>query len=215
RCRATLLLSYRLSNPRVSPRKILELEEQSMTLENQGRIPTERGSKAAPLKIGYHRLSELKLDPRNPRRHSKKQIQQIARSIAAFGFNTPCIVDEQLRVVSGHGRLAAAKLLGISEVPTVLLTHLSELQVRAFQIADNRVGELSTWDKSQLAEHFETLLDITLDFNLESTGFDLGEIQLLVENRKPVPRTKRTTSEELSCPEANETVTRTGDMWVL
>src|SRR4051794_31870343 len=86
---------------------------------------------STPLRIVYRSIDQLQADPRNPRLHSEKQIQQIARSIEAFGFNVPFLVDPDLHVVAGHGRLQACKLLDIKRVPTIRLDHLSEEQRRA------------------------------------------------------------------------------------
>ena len=90
-------------------------------------------------------LSDLQPDPRSPRRHSPRQIRQIAKSIEAFGFNVPILVDAELKVVAGHGRLQACQKLGWTEVPTIQLAHLTEAQSRAFMIADNRLTENSAW----------------------------------------------------------------------
>ena len=97
------------------------------------------------LAIEYRATGRLKPDPKNPRRHSEKQVQQIARSIEAFGFNVPLLVDAEMHVVAGHGRLQACQLLGITEVPTISLEHLTEAQARAFMIADNRLTENAEW----------------------------------------------------------------------
>lgn len=85
-------------------------------------------------------------DPRNPRLHSKRQIQQIARSIEAFGFNVPILIDRNSQLIAGHGRLEACRLLGWTEVPTIRLEHLSPAQAQAYMIADNRLTENSNWD---------------------------------------------------------------------
>src|SRR6202050_3247384 len=95
--------------------------------------------------ITYRPISELKLDPKNPRAHSPRQVRQIARSIEAFGFNVPVLVDAKGKVIAGHGRILACQLLGWTEVPTIRLDHLSEAQAKAFVIADNRLTENSTW----------------------------------------------------------------------
>ena len=89
--------------------------------------------------INYLALSALVLDPRNPRRHSPRQIRQIARSIEAFGFVVPILVDCHNRIVAGHGRFLAAQFLGLIEVPVIRLEHLTEAQAKAFMIADNRL----------------------------------------------------------------------------
>ena len=89
------------------------------------------------LNMVYRPIEELKLDPANPRLHGKKQIRQIANSIKAFGFNVPILIDGNGKTIAGHGRLLAARALGMAEMPTVCLDHLSPAQVRAFMIADN------------------------------------------------------------------------------
>src|SRR5206468_3363622 len=97
-------------------------------------------------------IADLKLDPRNPRMHSKQQIRQIADSIEAFGFNVPILINTENRVIAGHGRVLACQLLGWREVPTICLSHLTENQAKAFMIADNRLTENSTWDERLLGE---------------------------------------------------------------
>ncbi len=89
------------------------------------------------IQLAHRRVQDLHPDPRNPRMHTGKHVKQIARSIKAFGFNVPVLVDRDSKVIAGHGRLLAAKHLGWSQVPTIMLEHLSEDQVKAFRIADN------------------------------------------------------------------------------
>ena len=91
-------------------------------------------------------------------------MRQIARSIESFGFNVPVLVDGQLRVIAGHGRVMACQLLGWTEVPTICLDHLSEAQAKAFMIADNRLTENSVWDDRLLAEQLKELSILDLDF---------------------------------------------------
>src|ERR1700732_5389391 len=102
--------------------------------------------RAKPLKIIYQQIEDLKFDPGNPRVHAKRQIGQIASSIRIFGFNVPVLVDRQGNVVCGHGRVLACRELGMTEVPTLCLDHLTSAQARAFMIADNRLTEIATWD---------------------------------------------------------------------
>ena len=140
------------------------------------------------LAITYRRIEELKPDPANPRRHSNKQIRQIANSIKSFGFNAPIAVDRDDKVVSGHGRLLACRLLGWTEVPTLLLDRLSPAQARAFMLADNRLAELADWDDRLLAQHLKELSLLVLDFNIEDTGFEIGEIDLRIASvEDPLP----------------------------
>jgi ParB-like chromosome segregation protein Spo0J len=100
-------------------------------------------SRCPRLSIKYVPTASLILNRKNPRFHSDQQIKQIARSVEAFGFSVPVAVDSSLTVVAGHGRVLAARLLGIAELPTISLDHLTEIQVRAFMIADNRLAENS------------------------------------------------------------------------
>src|SRR5580700_6311474 len=133
-----------------------------------------RARRAEPLKVIYRPIEELRPDPANPRVHSKKQIRQIANSIKAFGFNVPVLVDAELNVICGHGRLLACRELGWTEVPTLCLDHLTPAQARAFMIADNRLTEISSWDARLLAEQLKDLSLHGLDFNIEVIGFEMG-----------------------------------------
>jgi len=105
--------------------------------------------------VAYRPIIELKRAANNPRFHSKKQIRQIAESIKTFGFLVPVLVDRKGRVIAGHGRITAAELLGLSEVPTICVDHLSDAQIKAFMIADNRLTENSVWDDRLLAEQLK------------------------------------------------------------
>src|SRR6266853_5474930 len=126
-------------------------------------------------------MSRLKLDPRNPRVHSDRQVKQIACSIRAFGFNVPVLADQDGNLLAGHGRVHAAQQLGLHEIPVIRLEHLRPEQARAFSIADNRLSETSSWDERLLGEVFRDLAAVELDFDLEATGFSMGEIDLRIE----------------------------------
>ena len=135
------------------------------------------------LKVVVRSLSHLKPNPRNARTHSRRQIRQIADSIAAFGFNNPVLVDGDDVVIAGHGRVEAAKLLGMTEVPTVCLAHMSEAEKRAYVIADNRLAEKAGWDEEILAVEFETLFELAPELDLTVTGFELAEIDLIIGDK--------------------------------
>jgi len=126
-------------------------------------------------------VDTLRLDPLNPREHSKKQIAQIAESIRVFGFNVPVLIDDDNKIIAGHGRALACQLLGITEIPTICLSHLSPEQVRAFIIADNKLTENATWNEILLGEQLKSMSEIDLNFSLEVTGFEMGEIDVLIE----------------------------------
>ena len=144
-------------------------------------LPLSRAVKNA-LSVDYVPIVQLKPDPKNARVHSKKQIRQIAKSIESFGFNVPILIDSNFEVIAGHGRVLAAKHLGLTEVPTIRLDHLTEAQRRAFMIADNRLTEITVWDDRLLAEQLKELASVDLDFDIEATGFDLGEIDFRIES---------------------------------
>src|SRR5215472_15679170 len=128
-------------------------------LERQSQLVDRENNSVVSLNLTvvYSPIGSLKLDPTNPRRHSKKQIRQIAASIKAFGFNVPILVDADGNVIAGHARVLACLELGITEVPTLCLEHLSPVQIRAFMIADNRLTEIATWDDRLLAQQLKDL----------------------------------------------------------
>lgn len=148
------------------------------------------GEPAVHITVVMRKICELKLAPRNPRIHSKRQIKQIARSIKAFGFNVPVLIDANDNVIAGHGRISACMLLGWSEVPTICLNHLNEAQARAFMIADNRLTEISVWDDQLLAEELKLLSLQELTFELEDVGFDTGDIDLRIQESTPHTKAK-------------------------
>jgi DNA modification methylase len=164
------------------------------------------------LSIAYSPIDQLKPDPGNARQHSAKQIRQIARSIEAFGFNVPILVDAERNVIAGHGRLLAAKRLGWTEVPTTRLDHLSESQRRAFMIADNRLAEVAVWDDRLLAEQLNALASVELSFDIETIGFDIAEIDLRIKSL----HAKDGDAKEPTIAEATgPNVSRVGDLWLL
>jgi DNA modification methylase len=167
------------------------------------------------LEITYRDLRELKPNPQNPRVHPKKQIQQLANSIKHLGFNVPVLVNRKLQIVAGHGRAEAAKALGISRVPTIRLDHLSEAQLRAFTIADNRLTDQSTWDEHLLAEQFKVLSDLDLNFSLEVTGFEVGEIDVMMEGLTAASKEDEDPADELLELNSGTRVTQPGDVWSL
>jgi DNA modification methylase len=163
------------------------------------------------LTIIYQPVGTLKHNPRNSRTHNKRQIRQIADSIKTFGFTNPVLLDEWNTVIAGHGRLSAAKLLGIAEIPTIRLGNLSPDQLRAYVIADNRLAEKAGWDKSILAIELQHLLNIETDFNITVTGFEIAEIDLLLAPGKDTPDD----DDHFEVEGSAESVTQPGDMWSL
>jgi len=167
------------------------------------------------LAIEYRPIATLRPDPRNPRLHDERQVRQIARSIEVFGFNVPVLINAEMQVVAGHGRVLACKLLGINEVPTICLEHLTTAQVRAFMIADNRLTENSVWDDRLLAEQLKELSELDLNFSLEATGFEIGEIDVMIEGLASGVEGDEDPADTLPASPASAQVSRPGDLWAL
>jgi DNA modification methylase len=166
------------------------------------------------IEIDYRPIAQLKLDPRNPRTHSRRQIRQLARSIETFDFNVPILIDKDFKVIAGHGRVMAAQLLDQDEVPTICLEHLTDVQARAFMIADNRLTEISQWDERLLAEQLKELSELDLDFDLETVGFEMGEIDLRIEGLETLSQ-EQDSADVLSGIASGPAVSQPGDRWVL
>jgi DNA modification methylase len=132
------------------------------------------------LSIVYQALADLKPRAGNPRTHSKKQVAQIANAIRRFGFTNPVLVDDANGIIAGHGRIEAAKTVGLDQVPTVRLSAMSEAEVRAYVIADNRLAENAGWDRTLLGLELQYLTELEIDFDVTVTGFDLPDIDLLI-----------------------------------
>ncbi|HYU13659.1 MAG TPA: DNA methyltransferase [Stellaceae bacterium] len=167
------------------------------------------------LRIERVRIGQLKPDSRNPRLHSERQIKQIAGSIKAFGFNVPVLADQDGNLLAGHGRVHAARRLGLREIPVIRLEHLTPEQARAFSIADNRLSETSTWDDRLLAEVFRDLASVELDFDLEATGFTMGEIDLRIEGLSLSTANNPDPADEPPAALDQTPVSRPGDLWQL
>ncbi len=162
------------------------------------------------LSVVYLEIQKLNPYPRNARTHSKRQIRQIADSIGAFGFTNPVLVDRSATIVAGHGRVEAAKLLGMKKVPTIRLENLSEDQVRAYILADNKLAEKAGWDNSILAIELQHLTSIDLGFEVSLTGFEIGEIDFILQESKLEEQ-----DEESVQISSGPAITKLGDLWLL
>lgn len=132
-----------------------------------------------------------------------------------FGFNVPILINEDSQVVAGHGRLLASKLLGLTEVPTIRLEHLTSVQAQGFMIADNKLTENAEWDNRMLGEQLKILSEAEIDFSLEITGFDMGEIDLIIENVAPATAGKNDPADAIPDSGAEPQVTQAGNCWIL
>ena len=160
--------------------------------------------KSTHLAVTYRSIGSLSPDPGNARTHPKAQIDQIAASIRVFGFTNPILVDSDKRIIAGHGRLLAARALGLKEVPTIELGNLSDIQKRALRIADNKIALGAGWDLDLLKIE---LSEIEVEMDLSITGFSTGELDVKLNGKAdadadfvpPLPTTPRT---------------RSGDIWL-
>lgn len=160
------------------------------------------------------RLEQVNIDllvpyARNARTHSKEQILQLRSSLREFGFVNPVIVDKDLNVIAGHGRILAAKEEGITEVPCVFAEHLTEAQKRAYMIADNRLALSAGWDVEMLSVELSDLQ--VADFDLSLLGFDHAELNKLLSGIEDVKEDDFDVEAELK----NPAVTLLGDLWLL
>src|SRR5438132_5745336 len=165
---------------------------------------------AAPsrLAVTYRALGDLIPDPRNARTHPKRQIDQLKASIKAFGFTNPVLADPDGHIIAGHGRLQAARAMGLAELPVITLSGLSETQKRTLRIADNKIALNAGWDLEILQLELGELASIDLDIDVTLTGFTTGEIDvLLAKSADPddevIPQPPRTPT------------TKPGDIWIL
>lgn len=163
------------------------------------------------LHIEYRPPEDLIENPGNVRTHSKRQLRQIARSIEAFGFANPILIDERDQLIAGHGRLAAAKTLRLKRVPVIRLEGLSETEKRGLMLADNKIAENSGWDKDRLQVELADLSSMELEFDLEEIGFEAAEIDLAIDGQDAAEETEVAPEPD---PE-DVPVTGPGDVWVL
>jgi DNA modification methylase len=163
--------------------------------------------------ITFRRPGSLRVNPRNTRTHSKRQVRQIADSMLAFGNLAPIVVDENGTIVCGHGRRAAASLLGLKLVPTVTVTGLSEAQKRAFAIADNKLTENAGWNRAILSDEFGDLIELLepIGLDLTITGFSTGEIDQVLHDQGPA----KVDPDDALPPLGLTGITRPGEFWQL
>lgn len=164
-------------------------------------------SGTAELALDYRPIGDLIPYARNARTHSEAQVALIAGSIREYGFTNPVLVDGTNGIIAGHGRVLAARKLGLARVPVIELAHLSEAQKRAYILADNRLAEQAGWDRDLLALELGELREMAVD--LGSLGFEAGELDALLNAGAADPR------EEDVPPLPAVPVSRPGDLWIL
>jgi DNA modification methylase len=173
--------------------------------------PQSAGLVALADRIELWPIEKLRPYERNPRTHSDAQVDQIAASMVEFGWTNPVLVDEEGGILAGHGRLLAARKLGLAEVPVIRFEHLSEAQKRAYLIADNQLALQAGWDDALLAEELAWLRDESFDLDL--VGFDASELERLLAIAEGGTAADEA-EDEVPDPPADP-VSRPGDLWVL
>jgi DNA modification methylase len=164
-------------------------------------------------RIEWIPIGVLRPNPRNARTHSRKQIRKITASLKRFGFLNPILVDDDNVILAGHGRLEAARLLGLDRVPVVRCGHLTAAQKRAYLITDNKIAEQAGWDREMLAVELGELIDLlpTEGFDVSLTGFDAAEIDLLLADMAA----SRPEPEDVLPGLPSKPASRRGDLWRL
>lgn len=153
----------------------------------------------------------LKPYARNARTHSKKQIRQIARSIKAFGFLNPVLIDSEHMVIAGHGRVEAAKELGLESIPTLCIEHLTESEKQAYILADNKLAQKAGWDQELLKIELQNLINNDIEFDLTLTGFETPEIDIILHVGDNPPTNQDELLEMANIPSR----VRNGELWRL
>ena len=170
---------------------------------------------AVPLRIDWAPIATLRPNPRNPRTHSRKQIRLLAANIRKLGFTNPVVVDGDRMILAGHGRVEAARLAGLTEVPIIRLDHLTPAQRRAYLIGDNRIAEQAGWDRALLAIELGELVELLpiegCDISL--TCFETPEVDLLLADMAASTSAPEDVLPPLRAP--GEAITRRGDLWLL
>jgi ParB-like chromosome segregation protein Spo0J len=167
---------------------------------------------AAQRQISSLAIADLTPASHNARKHSRAQVRAIARSIEAFGFNAPILIDRNRQIVAGHGRYEAAKLLGLAQVPVIFLDHLTETQAKAYMLADNKLTDRSAFDDAKLAVQLKELSELVLDFDIEAIGFELPEIDFRIQS---LDTSDAADSADEFDAAIGPAVSVTGDLWLL
>lgn len=154
--------------------------------------------------IVYKPIKELKPYKKNAKKHPKTQVEQIANSIKKFGFTQPVLIDKDNNVVAGHGRVLGAKKAGLKEVPTLCLDDLTEEQIKAYRLADNKLNE-SDWDMAMLDEEIDRLLVSDIDMSLFGFDMPMDDIELEKEMREVKFKTKEKHLVIVPCKSEKET----------
>lgn len=162
--------------------------------------------------ITYRPVGSLTPYSNNPRKHPEPQLVKLAASIAEFGFVMPVLIDEDGVIIAGEARVAAAKRLGLTEVPVIVAHQWSKAQVRSYRLADNRLAELASWNEQALAIELAAIIEMD-ETPIEILGWETAEVDLLIDATNEVNSSEDEADEQIEEPA--DPVTRTGDLWQL
>ncbi len=169
-------------------------------------------NKSLRRQLSFLGTGSLTPDPENPRKHTRAQVRALAKSIEAFGFNAPILIDRNRQIVAGHCRFEAAKLLGLAQVPVIFLDHLTETQAKAYRLADNKLTDRSSWDDAKVAAQLKELSELVLDFDIEAIGFELPELDVRIQSLDNSDATDNADEFDAATGPA---VSVPGDLWLL
>ena len=176
---------------------------------NDNRSIARLGDNSQRLAVEHVPIDKLRRNARNPRDHKEKQLGRLIKSIDRFGFIVPCIIDDDYRVLAGNARVAAAARLGFTEVPAIRIRHLTEAEMRAFVVADNKLTELATWNDAILREELQFFAELDIDFDFSAIGFDTAEVDIILGDATG------SKNDDLTVPAAGRpAVSQLGDLWV-
>jgi DNA modification methylase len=184
----------------------------AFTLNNSNQRTSEGGKTAAA--IEHIDIDDLQPWAKNARVHSPKQVRQLARGIDQLGFINPVLIDADDRILAGHGRVAAAKLLGLRSIPCLRIENMTPAQKRAYVLADNKLALNASWDEQLLAEELQDLIRMDAEFDIEITGFSIPEIDSLIEGLHPEEPDDPDDDELPEIPQGPP-VSSAGDVWLL
>ena len=165
---------------------------------------------ATPMQIEYLAPDSIHENPTNPRKHPENQLRQLQKIIEQVGFINPIIIDQDNQIIAGHARKIIAARLGLEQVPTLRVDNLTESQLKAYMLADNKLVENAEWDNELLQVNIQFLVD--LSFDMEATGFSSTEVDLILQ---PMPISELKDPDPGALPDASETVTQIGDEFEL
>ena len=165
----------------------------------------------AKLKVEYRLIESVKPYEGNARKHSRKQTSLVSRSIGEYGFIVPIVIDGDDTIIAGHCRYEAAKQIGLEVIPVIQTKHLSEAQVRAYRLADNKLALEADWDDDLLRVELEFLSSIEIDFDLSLTGFSVTETDLILDADEPLPEDEFVPI----IPPGEDVIVIQGDVWLL